>query len=673
MTRNMNVKLSLLAGISLAAASVSHGIAFTKVNGDFSKAEDWPDQTMATAANYVDFTQGTYYATLDASFRLIQFKNSNASLLLDLSANNPMISLNQQNGDDSILLIPGKNATVEFRGGVWRAVDAGTSTLNLRVGANYSTTTESWGHTVRLTSNAILTNLVNVFVAGASRCPSDAGNTLALESGSKLFANNLYIARMYLEGDYSRNTLRLSGGARATVDNFYTDERNNGLLLLTADGLWLEIAGGSALDVSSSGHARIGHYAPGATVVISNTASRMTFGQLEVGYAATSVSNRIFVSGGGQLSSPSFVYLGKDGGENRFSIEGVGSAATFSNLYLGNEATAPSNVLEVLDGATLSTAAVYLGVRGSYNTLLVSNATLNVTAVSGRKVMVGSRQGSRGNLLWLRGENANLSVTSSEEFDMFAESAEYATGGNEVRFSDGVSFTRDANIGLFKYAHDDTLRIAGNATFGHGAAGVGNNRLFTIGRWGACSSNNTLMVESGGKLDVAYLRVTCVNNKLVVSNATVTCHNSSGCTVGYYLSSSSYQSELVTNCQMVIQGDAPAVLSEAGPVSFGHNSRLHFDLPACGYATERAPISAKTLTMENGCLLTADAVSFQIRKKHRRVWKLVETENGVTIPANVLSAANAGLPEGFSFGISGDGKSLLLKVPVQPCFTVSFR
>lgn len=542
-----------LIGIGIAVQA-AFGVEFKKVGGDISSATDWGSSYSSfNSSSYIDFiSSGTYYASADVGCRLFRLKNAN-DVLVDASANNPTITLNQQSSDQSIILLPKDNASITFKGGVWNA--GGGTAAYLRCCSAVDSGEAATNRSISIVGGAVVTNVAGVYCAGGNNSSSAArlmynsfNNLLISGAGTRLYTTNMFCAYAYTDGSVqTNNAITISDGAVVTIHGTcYTD-------------------------------------------------------------------SKLSAVGRGTLSG---------------------------------------------------------------NIIRVSDATLKVSSGIARPVLVGGTPGSRGNRFVLSGPNASLDVKPVSEFDFFAGS-DVDTSGNEVSIENGATFLKaSTSFALFKYSHGNTLRVAGGARFGLADTSVAN--FITIGRWEASSSNNTVIVEDGGSLEANYIRVTCRENAIVISNATVTCagdgasvNEGNACTIGYYLANSS-PANGVTGNRLVMRGSTPALRALNGRVMFRYYSHCDFEVPTEGYATGHVPILAKSLEIKTGCHLSAVLDGYLERGKSA-TYTLVETTNGVTLGSGVLDAANAALGELGRFYLSDDGKKLLLFAKGQSGITVIIR
>ena len=549
-SKSLKSRCVALAGIGIAVQA-AFGVEFKKVGGDISSATDWGSSSISSSS-YIDFIySGTYYASADVGCRLFRIKNAN-DVLIDASANNPTITINQQSGDQSIILLPKDNAAITLKGGFWNA--GGGTVAYLRCCSMVDSGEAATNRSISIVGGAVVTNVAGVYCAGGNNSSSAAhlmynsfNNLLISGAGTRLYTTNMYCAYSYVDGSVqTNNTITISDGAVVTVyGTCYTDSK----------------------------------------------------------------------------------------------LSAVGSGTLSGNL------------------------------------IRVSDATLKLLSNSARPVLVGSTPGSRGNRFILSGSNASLDVKPVNEFDFFVGS-DVDTSGNEVSIENGARFLMPNSFALFKYSHGNTLRVSGGARFG--LADTSDAKFITIGRWEASSSNNTVIVEDGGSLEANYIRVTCRENAIVISNATVTCagdgaaaNENNACTIGYYLSGSSPAND-VTGNRLVMRGSTPALRALNGRVLFRYSGHCDFEVPTEGYAAGHVPIQAKSFEIRTGCFLSA-VLDGYLEKGKSATYTLVETTNGVTLGSNVLDEANATLGELGRFYLSDDGKKLLLFAKGQSGITVIIR
>lgn len=178
----------------------------------------------------------------------------------------------------------------------------------------------------------------------------------------------------------------------------------------------------------------------------------LMFKQLTIGKAASSVSNRVCISGAdtvftnANFTSARVSFFGK-GHHNEFVLDGVswtvakavgfgylennqspsntirlvnGAALTVSEaFFVGDYAIAHGNVLEISGGSTLDCTALYIDSHD--NTAVISNGTLKCSQVTGGSLLVGIRTGDgsadmTGNAVVMRGSSPRISTSGRVTF-----------------------------------------------------------------------------------------------------------------------------------------------------------------------------------------------------------------------------------------------------------------
>lgn len=535
------MKQWVLACTVACVTSFLAAIEFPKPGGDLANQNDWGgmDSSLLTSS-YVDFIYGGQYSISSAfACRLFRVKKP-IDVVLDATGmgENEKVTINQQDGDTSIFLLPIDESSITLKGGRWNA--GGGTTAHLRLCSGIDKGQEGVQRTVCLQDGAVLENVANVYLSGGV-----SGNALAYNA---------------------LNTLRLSGtGTKLKAVSLY--------------GAWA--------------------YANG-TVQSGNVVSICDGAEVEL--------------------------------SDLCATDGKQSSVTSAAL--------------------------------SGNVICVTNATLKLTRTSGRPLRVGNTPGSTGHQFILSGSNAKLDLSYTGEFDFFAADEGLTAGGNRVEIADGATLLLNSTIGLFNVAHGETVRVTGGATFGLSESAIAKNALFSIGRLDAASQNNMLIVEDAGSLQVSYLRVTCRENALVISNGTVTCHGTNNgmddqaCTIGYFWDGHSPAGG-VTGNRLVLRGNRPALRAANGGVLFRYAGRCVFEVPADGYSADEPPIKAKTFDMRANCVLEAK-LDDHLEDGRSGTYTLIETTEEIKLADGILAAANEAIEGDGRFWLSDDGKKLFL-------------
>ena len=199
-------------------------------------------------------------------------------------------------------------------------------------------------------------------------------------------------AGLYVGGYGSFNRLTISAGGRVLASNIafmaMDPVSSNNTMLITGSG--------SAFTVPTNREIDIGYAGNDNSVTISNSGG-LAAGQVSVGMAATASRNSLLVYGG--TVTANYVYVGDEGGySNRLLLSGAGTLLCVSNTLacgvsgragrmeildgarvengwgqIGWELGSDSNIVVVSASAWSNRNDLYLGFRGSYNALVVTN------------------------------------------------------------------------------------------------------------------------------------------------------------------------------------------------------------------------------------------------------------------------------------------------------------
>ena len=143
------------------------------------------------------------------------------------------------------------------------------------------------------------------------------------------------------------------------------------------------------------------------------------------------------------------------------------------------------------------------------------------------------------------------------------------------------------------------------------------------------------------------------DNRLVVSNGTVFCP---ALKIGY----TDQWTAASSGAELVLQGDNPKVCvtnTASSSVSICTGAKLVFDVPPDGYAANALPIrSTSSVTFQVNSVIDIRGLGEYVeRHPARSRINLIKTYR-LNVPADVLAAANAALPDGCSLDVYSDGK-----------------
>lgn len=498
-----------------------------------------------------------------------------------------------------------RNMGMRLTGGTWDFANTG----NLYCGTARSTPVNN--RTIQFMGGTTVNN-VNAFYASFY----DTLTTVSFEDASKLNTKDLWVSY----GNTASNTvLKFIEGSVATVTGtFETDGLSDSETAVKGKGGTQLLVSGtdSAIRCTGSSTSHIGFKVPGNEVVVTDHAQLSLADKLYVGNSAGSGDNAMTVSDGGSVSCGHFrigMAAGADG--NRVTVDN-GTITGRGALVAGYASS--GNRLKILNGSTVSCTQLFLGQQAT--------ATNNEILISGARTYVS---------------------VSSGIYDPFG-----AGDGNALIVEDGASLSA-AGFYVATNSANNVLRFR-SAAFEPGSH-------FYLGFGAAASRGNRLEILDGATFAVNSFNLSSFDNAVVVSNGTLTAADASrGMRIGYVSAGM-----VSSNCTVVVQGETPSLVSN-GPISLGNDARLHFDVPADGYAS--APITvAKKMTVGADTLFTASVEAFREKTGGKTV--LVRTSEGITDSndgrsvAAAIAASNALMPSRCRFKLSADGKELILRTP----------
>ena len=191
---------------------------------------------------------------------------------------------------------------------------------------------------------------------------------------------------------------------------------------------------------------------------------------------------------------------------------------------------------------------------------------------------------------------------------------------------------------------------------------------------GTTVGGNRLEVSSGGEFSLVQgnapvLYTYAPDAAVVLSNGTV---RTLGTNAAIHFGDNFTYNQAVPvaspDNSLSVQGTNSLLLA-TGALSFNNTAKLRFDLPAEGFC--RTPIQVNSMTLSDDCEIAVSCAAFREGLKRRARVTLAETENGVTVPDGVLSAANAALEDSKArLSVTNDGKSLVLDVQADVGLTI---
>ena len=324
------------------------------------------------------------------------------------------------------------------------------------------------------------------------------------------------------------------------------------------------------------------------------------------------------------------------------------------------------NSVSILDGAVVTNTGTFgFGndkVMNSQDELIISNATFyteSLQTLSGGYALFGGRD-SR---VVLSGPDAKFTVNKGI-------SIVFIGTGNTFIVENGAKYAFPDRFSYTVACHNETLIVRSGAEVTSGTFSCGNTYATT-----GSGTNNSVIVESGGKMTVDGFTLSGKHCNLVIDDGAVTVKNT-----GSFGAAGSGTNALVNIC-----GHHPT-LRVAWNMYVTCESELRFTLPAEGYdegcATESNPLircgtSSSEMKFHIGStsrIVFADAEEMLAwhKEHHKRATYVLLESNGepMNCPDEVIAAAQAMLPgepgEMTFEKASKGGNRHFLKLTVKP-------
>jgi hypothetical protein len=489
-------------------------------------------------------------------------------------------------------------------------------------------------------------------------------------------------------GEWSGTSVSTAWGCSA--DSYYIQGATmtlSGTLAGTygGDGAWIDLSGGSVVTtVNARAQFNYGKNSSiqvrdGSRLIVTGTGGDAFRSDMSSGF-----NNGYVVSGEDslikKLSSASFAHIGVGGYAAYLRVEDHGEADFAGTFCVGNAVNSSNNVVSVTGGGTFKADSVHLGYQagtwnnlfavtnggiaevsnGFYlggnaynsfgNTLLVSNGVFR-----GKVPTIGFRPGSSNNLVRVAGRQSVYEATTNA--DSTTACIFSYEKNNRFELDDAV-WTNNAAKVTYLNCTQTTLGQSVFELKNHAEFYTTNQFYMTGVNYSSVS--NLLSIVSGSRLySRGSVGVYSIGNVFSISNGTLETEGDFTVTAR----SNSNQMYGYSNNWVKVAGERPRISATNGTFAVQYASYLQFDYPASGYEAGVVPVKAKAFTVSSDSVLIANGLDARIKAlKGSEIATLVETSDGVTVPAAVLAAANAVLPEKCEFRISADGKSLLMKI-----------
>lgn len=638
---------------------------FPSAGGDLSSngADGWNGNKPSSSSGIELNKAGTYTLSADEGFSYINLTGG-GDYVFDFGVRK--LSLGGKStatgSDDSILAFPYKQspASCTLKGGVWyssaaknfNVVGLGNTSWWPGVGNAYS---------FAMTNGCVITNVCNFGI----------GNRISnlravLSDGSRVYCNQL---RMSGGGGGTNAVLELSSGSQVTASGgggvsatLYTDMETSGKY-----GLIDIHDAGSALNLTGNNNNYLGYKGGNHGIRVRDAATFVTTkSSLVFSQTETSSNNWCEVLNGATATVYGVVF--KHDAADRLTVSNAVFAST-GDVYTMNGSKRSGHRIEVLDGAEFSAKSVVFQSHG--NSVFVSNATLNVRE--------NFKLGNVGDL-FATGNVATFSGSGSVfgyDDDVFNSVSNVF--GNTFRMENGFSW-RPRSSFSFMNSPSNVFQITRGAVFDNATAEGGGRTTYLGSSTPLASKGNLLEISAGATFKADRFFVYGYNNRVVVSNATLSAGSkeinpSSGAESGYSVWLG-YQT--ASNVTLVLQGRTPAVRNLRDRTMICQNSSvIRWEIPPEGYEDGFVPVTATGYNISEVCRFEVECSDWAaVPDVGRR--ELVLLRSGQNISASsglgkVVAALGASgtLPEGVSVFVRN--ADVVLRSKSKLGFTVLVR
>ena len=125
---------------------------------------------------------------------------------------------------------------------------------------------------------------------------------------------------------------------------------------------------------------------------------------------------------------------------------------------------------------------------------------------------------------------------------------------------------------------------------------------------------------------------------------------------------------------LVLKGVSPRVSAANGPVTLQNESRLIFAPSEEFYDEDVVPVTAENVTISENSSIEFEGLDACISNlENPKTRKLIAATSTLTIPENVLSAAQSSLPDGARLYLTDSGKSLAMTISSSKGLMIIFR
>ncbi len=659
------MKISMILSILLAASLVVHAEVYPTAGGDISTAEGWGGTLPASDA-LVEFSDGTYTASTDVAFGVV---TNSGGVTLDFTATpERVITLNAATETTPVLYNTGADGlTYQFKGGTWNCPSGGHLIFSSVNGRNPSANRK-----IFLSDGVSFTGAVNVYCTDR-----EYGNLFRMTGGSSINCSGTFYG---VNGSAQNMRVEILGGSTVTAQRFFVEHQPT-----QGGACSMVVAGsGSKVQTTSADYVSVvGTYLDGHSLYVTNGATLDVAGPFVEGevwtyskqYDRASNNNLIRIAGNAtatiaQMYMGAFVTssavdetfaggpdgLGSHG--NQLHVES-GASLTCNRLFIGADRCTYGNRVVVDDAALRMSggATIYVGYKGSFNELVLTNVTCYTEDNLLPAFCIGYESVASNNIFRITGSASHVRFVSSNNSDMFNSARGH---DNELIVENGAFLdTVDTSGGCCFYCTNSVVRVRTGGClkvdrtlhFGKASKGFG--------------CGNRLIVEDGG----SFTNWSGGINVQLNSTIAETCPYPNG----FVLKNGWADMQALTvntNCYAEFSGTNPVLRATSG-CTVAPLGKLRFVVPSMGYVDTPYTItnSKKGLTMEEGSALEIDISS---KPYLDTPLTLVEGAAAHSIPASVLAAANASLGGKGQVYLANGNKSLMLRVWRRGT-SVSFR
>lgn len=580
-------------------------------------------------------TNTPYTLSADVAWGSQTLTVSQGDMIFDFTEGNHTL------GVKSLSIDSATSSYVEFKGGAWDGLD-----VNVYGQLKFNTEANPCSDRTVVLDNTSISNIRRVHLLRGRN------GTLLLRNGASLTATEFWPFDDINDETFTNNLIHVMGGSTLglvkAIDCSW-ENSGSGTAALMNNRLLVEGAGSTFIGCKPYNTFRFGRYTSGNEILVRD-GGKIEWYNAEIGGSETAKSNTVTVLGAGSL------------------IEGGG------HLKIGMAVGADYNRVIVADGADLKTQTyngTVVGDTGSFNELIISNATLSRTYW----VTAGSKPGASNNVVRIYG---NSNVPPFGSYHYFFGAGQH----NLFSFEHGTFYPS-----TYYYASMSSRKLNGGTW--EGGASTNNQfqvvdgadlRLYDV-KVQVWDATNTIYVGADSMLTVLHdLHVRGSGNRVVVSNGVLKCSQSfPGLCLGTR-DSDETDGFVEGGNMLILQGSHPVVRqldANASTVHICDHGILRFEVPPSGYqmfeqdggSPTNAPIFQGTPVFAYGNLTLEITGVEELARSLQQPVDYVLMQNGIALISpeegasieKILEAANAMLPWGSTVYRSSNQVRLSVK------------